>query len=69
MGFDGASLLATASVYLAPASTGIDSGFTVSGLSADSTGNLDALGQMSANARVTDSTGALAPANAGTAFL
>ncbi len=69
MGFDASSLLPTAPVYLAPASTGLNSGFTVSGLSADSTGNLYALGQMSTTTRVTDSTGRLAPASAGTAFL
>lgn len=68
MGFDGASLLSIPSLYFAPSSNAVDSGFTLSGLSTDATGNLYGLGQMSSAARVTDSTGTLAPANAGTAF-
>ena len=69
MGFDAASLSPSGSVYLGPAVGANTLGFTVSGLSADSSGNLYALGQMGATPRVTDSTGVLAPASAGTAFL
>jgi PQQ enzyme repeat len=69
MGFDAASLSSTGSLYLAPAAGSNAPGFTTAGLSADSTGDLYIFGQATFGYHAPGAANALAPANAGNAFL
>ena len=69
MGFDAASLSSSGSIYLAPASGPGAPGFTTTGLSADSSGNLYVFGQSSFARTSLSTTGALVAGSSGNAFL
>jgi hypothetical protein len=69
MGFDAASLSSTGSLYLASAAGSNAPGFTMAGLSADSTGDLYIFGQATFASHVPGSANVLVPASSGNAFL
>ena len=70
MGFDAAGLNSSGTLYLAPAAGQNAPGFTLHGLSADSTGNLYVFGQASfAYQAPRDRLAGIKPASSGNAFL
>jgi hypothetical protein len=69
MSFDAASLNPSGSLYFAPAAGPNVPGFAVSGLSADSAGNLYVFGPQSFISRAVGTTAAVAIGSAGNAFL
>jgi hypothetical protein len=69
MGFDAANLNSVGTLYLAPAAGPGAPGFTLAGLSADSSGNLYLFGQASFAYQAPGSTNIFAPASGGNAFL